>query len=122
MPSPAHATFGQPTQLRPSCFALSMLFSDWSRSGRMDLRISNDKQYYLPTDGEEQLWRISPGAPPSLYTADDGWENLQVNGMGIASYDINGDGYPETDLTNQADNRPQTLASHPPRPQNRNIE
>ena len=120
-PSLTGATFGRPVPLRPSWCALSMLFSDWSRSGRMDLRISNDKQYYLPTDGEEQLWRISPGAPPSLYTADDGWVNLQVNGMGIASYDLNGDGYPEIYLTSQADNRLQTLAADPSRPTYRDI-
>src|SRR5207253_11307127 len=112
-PSPTGATFGRPVPLRPGWCALSMLFSDWSRSGRMDLRVSNDKQYYLPTDGEEQLWRISPGAAPSLYTADDGWVNLQVNGMGIASYDLTGDGYPEIYLTSQADNRLQTLAADP---------
>ncbi len=120
-PSPSGATFGGPVPLRPSWCALSMLFSDWSRSGRMDLRVSNDKQYYLPTDGEEQLWRISPGVAPSLYTADDGWVNLQVNGMGIASYDLNGDGYPEIYLTSQADNRLQTLAADPSRPTYRDI-
>jgi len=120
-PSPTGATFGRPVPLRPGWCALSMLFSDWSRSGRMDLRVSNDKQYYLPTDGEEQLWRISPGAAPSLYTADDGWVNLQVNGMGIASYDLTGDGYPEIYLTSQADNRLQTLAADPSRPTYRDI-
>ena len=120
-PSPSGATFGGPVPLRPSWCALSMLFSDWSRSGRMDLRVSNDKQYYLPTDGEEQLWRISPGVAPSLYTADDGWVNVQVNGMGIASYDLNGDGYPEIYLTSQADNRLQTLAADPSRPTYRDI-
>ena len=87
----------------------------------MDLRVSNDKQYYLPTDGEEQLWRISPGVAPSLYTADDGWVKLQVNGMGIASYDLTGDGYPEIYLTSQADNRLQTLAADPSRPTYRDI-
>ena len=37
-----------------------MLFSDWDRSGRRDLRVSNDRHYY-DCDGEEQLWRIAPG-------------------------------------------------------------
>ncbi len=118
---PAGGSFGRPVPLRPSWCALSMLFSDWSRSGRMDLRVSNDKQYYLPTDGEEQLWRISPGAAPSLYTADDGWVNVQVNGMGIASYDLTGDGYPEIYLTSQADNRLQTLVAGPSRPTYRDV-
>ena len=44
----------------PGYCTLSMLFSDWSASGRRDLRMSNDRHYYL--DGEEQLWRIEPGA------------------------------------------------------------
>jgi hypothetical protein len=113
--------FGRPEPLRPSWCALSMLFSDWSRSGRMDLRVSNDQHYYLPTDGQEQLWRIASGAPPSLYTADDGWVNVQVQGMGIASYDLTGDGYPEVFLTSQADNRLQTLTVGPSRPTYRDI-
>ncbi|MEI4927531.1 hypothetical protein Q8G50_33990, partial [Klebsiella pneumoniae] len=70
-----------------------MLFSDWDRSGRMDLRVSNDADYYLPTDGQEQLWRIAPGEAPHLYTADEGWMPVQVQGMGIASYDLTGSGY-----------------------------
>jgi hypothetical protein len=98
-----------------------MLFSDWSRSGRMDLRVSNDQHYYLPTEGQDQLWRVPPGQTPSLYTADDGWVNVQVQGMGIASYDLTGDGYPEVFLTSQADNRLQTLASAPSRPTYRDI-
>jgi hypothetical protein len=115
------ATFGRPTPLTPSWCALSMLFSDWSRSGRMDLRVSNDQHYYLPTEGEEQLWRVPAGQPPSLYTADEGWVRVQVQGMGIASYDLTGDGYPEVFLTSQADNRLQTLTAGPSRPTYRDI-
>jgi hypothetical protein len=120
-PAAAAATYGRPLPLRPSWCALSMLFSDWSRSGRMDLRVSNDQHYYLPTEGQDQLWRVPPGQTPSLYTADDGWVNVQVQGMGIASYDLTGDGYPEVFLTSQADNRLQTLASAPSRPTYRDI-
>ena len=120
-PSPTGATFGPPSPLTPSWCALSMLFSDWNRSGRMDLRVSNDEHYYLPTEGEEQLWRIPPHQPPSLYTADDGWVAVQVQGMGIASYDLTGDGYPEVFLTSQADNRLQTLALGPSHPTYRDI-
>jgi hypothetical protein len=120
-PSPAGATYGRPVPLRPSWCALSMLFSDWSRSGRMDLRVSNDEHYYLPTEGQEQLWRVRPGEAPLLYTADDGWVNVQVQGMGIASYDVTGDGYPEVFLTSQADNRLQTLAAGPAQPTYRDI-
>jgi hypothetical protein len=56
-----------------------------------------------------------------LYTADDGWVNVQVQGMGIASYDVTGDGYPEVFLTSQADNRLQTLAAGPAQPTYRDI-
>ena len=107
--------------LRPSWCALSMLFSDWSRSGHADLRVSNDAHYYLPSDGQEQLWRMRSGAAPSLYTADDGWVTTQVQGMGIASYDVTGDGYPEVFLTSQGDNRLQTLAAGPSKPTYRDI-
>jgi enediyne biosynthesis protein E4 len=115
------AMFGRPVPLTPSWCALSMLFSDWNRSGRMDLRVSNDQHYYLPTEGEEQLWRVPGGQPPSLYTADDGWVRVQVQGMGIASYDVTGDGYPDVFLTSQADNRLQTLTAGPSQPTYRDI-
>jgi hypothetical protein len=105
--------------LNPSWCALSMLFSDWDRSGRRDLRISNDSHYYM--DGEEQLWRMEPGAPPRLYTADDGWVLVSVEGMGIGSYDLTGDGYPEVFLTSQGSNRLQTLTSGPDKPTYRDI-
>ena len=120
-PSPAGATYERSLPLRPSWCALSMLFSDWNRSGRMDLRVSNDQHYYLTTEGQEQLWRVLPGQTPSLYTADDGWVNVQVQGMGIASYDLTGDGYPEIFLTSQADNKLQTLLAGPSRPTYRDI-
>ena len=120
-PATTGVGFGRPMPLTPSWCALSMLFSDWNRSGRMDLRVSNDEHYYLPTEGQEQLWRIPPNTAPSLYTADDGWVNVQVQGMGIASYDLTGDGYPEVFLTSQADNRLQTLAAGPAHPTYRDI-
>lgn len=120
-PAPNTATYAAPMPLVPSWCALSMLFSDWDRSGRVDLRVSNDLQYYLPTDGQEQLWRVPMRGAPSLYTADDGWVNVQVNGMGIASYDLTGDGYPEVFLTSQGDNKLQTLASGPDKPTYRDI-
>ena len=63
-----------------------MLFSDWDRSGRRDLRVSNDRQYYLEGGGgQEQLWRMTNGEPPRLYTSEDGWATLKIWGMGIAS-------------------------------------
>ncbi len=120
-PAAAAPTYGPRIPLTPSWCALSMLFSDWDRSGRMDLRVSNDQHYYLPNEGQEQLWRVAPGEPPSLYTADDGWVTVQVQGMGIASYDLTGDGYPEVFLTSQGDNRLQTLAVGPSHPTYRDI-
>ncbi len=113
---PAGAKYGASLPLRPSWCALSMLFSDWDRSGRMDLRVSNDEQYYLPTEGQEQLWRISPGQAPHLYTEEEGWATVQIQGMGIASYDLTGSGYPDYFLTSQAASRLQTLTSGPSRP------
>jgi hypothetical protein len=117
----ATGTYGPPIPLTPSWCALSMLFSDWDRSGRRDLRVSNDQHYYLPTDGQEQLWRVTPREPPTLYTADEGWVTVQIQGMGIASYDLTGDGYPEVFLTSQADNRLQTLTIGPSQPTYRDI-
>jgi enediyne biosynthesis protein E4 len=105
---PEGDAYGPPIALSPGHCTLSMLFSDWDRSGRPDLRFSNDRHYYR--DGGEQLWRIEPGVKPSLYTADDGWEELRIWGMGIASRDLTGDGRPEVYLTSQADNKLQTLA------------
>jgi hypothetical protein len=113
-PAPDGDGYAVPLDLAPGHCPLSMLFSDWDRSGRRDLRISNDRQYY--TDGEEQLWRIAAGEPPRLYTAADGWVTVRVFGMGIASQDVTGDGYPEVYLTSQADNKLQTLRDGPGRP------
>lgn len=102
------------TPLSPGWCTLSVLFSDWDRSGRKDLRIANDKHYYR--DGEEQLWRIEAGEAPYLYTRDDGWNKLQIWGMGIATQDVTGDGLPEVYLTSQGDNKFQTLTEGPTRP------
>ena len=95
--------------LAPGHCALSMLFSDWSRSGEPALRVSNDREYYK--GGQEQLWKVAPGEPAQQYTADDGWKRLQVWGMGIASHDVDGDGLPEVFLTSMSDNKLQKLAA-----------
>ena len=99
--------YGTPLPLTPGWCTLSILFSDWDRSGRGDLRVANDKHYYR--DGEEQLWRIAEGDAPRLYTRDDGWKKIQIWGMGIASFDVTGDGLPEVFLTSQGDNKFQSL-------------
>lgn len=99
--------YGDPAPLVPGWCTMSMLFSDWDRSGQRDLRVTNDRQYYR--DGEEQLWRIVAGETPQPYTGTDGWQQLQINGMGIASYDVTGDGLPELFLASMGDNKLQTL-------------
>ena len=100
--------FGAPIPLKPSFCALSMLFTDWNRSGTPSLRVSNDREYYKA--GQEQMWHLEPGADPKLYTdKDDGWKRLRIWGMGIASADVNLDGYPDYYLTSMADNKLQVL-------------
>ncbi len=122
---PAGGTgYGTPIPLSPGYCPLSMLFSDWDGSGRRDLRIANDRHYYdakYADVGGEQLWRIAPGEAPQAYTAADGWKQLQLWGMGIASQDLNGDGLPEIYITSQADNKLQTLANGPAQPTYRDI-
>jgi enediyne biosynthesis protein E4 len=103
--------FAPPLPLKPSFCALSMLFTDWNRSGTPSLRIANDREYY--EGGQEQLWKIDPGATPVRYTEKEGWKQLRVWGMGLASTDINGDGYPDYFITSMADNKLQTLSAVP---------
>ena len=55
-------------------------------------------------------------ATPRLYGRDDGWEQLRIFGMGIASYDVTGDGYPDYLLTSMADNKLRTLKEGADRP------
>ena len=111
--------YGQALELAPDYCSLSMLFSDWDRSGRRDLRVTNDRQYYV--NGMDQLWRMQPGAPPYAYTDADGWVSLQIWGMGIASFDVTGRGYPDVFLTSQGDNKLQTLTAGPGQPMYRDI-
>jgi hypothetical protein len=111
--------YGPATPLAPGFCTLSILFSDWDRSGRRDLRITNDRQYYV--NGEDQLWRIAGDAAPRLYTDTDGWVSLQIWGMGIATFDVTGRGYPDVFLTSQGDNKLQTLATGPGQPTYRDI-
>jgi hypothetical protein len=109
--------FAAPVTLSPSWCTLSVLFSDWDRSGRRDLRVSNDRHYYGDfSPGQEQLWEVAPGTAPREYTAADGWKPLRIWGMGIADYDVSGDGYPDYYLTSQADNKLQMLADGASRP------
>ncbi len=103
----AAGAYGPSIALEPGYCTLSILFSDWGRTGQRDLRMANDRHYYR--DGEEQLWRMDPGATPRPYTAAEGWRTMQIWGMGIASQDLTGDGKPEVFLASQADNKLQAL-------------
>jgi enediyne biosynthesis protein E4 len=117
-PDPTAMKFGAPIALKPSFCSLSMLFTDWNKSGTPSLRVSNDREYYQ--GGQEQLWHIEPGKEPALYNDKDGWKFVRIWGMGIASYDLNFDGYPEYFLSSMADSRLQSLtnvvAGVPPKP------
>jgi hypothetical protein len=94
--------YDAPQELAPGYCALSMLFTDWSRTGRQDLRISNDRHYYV-RGGQEQLWAMEQA--PRLYETEDGWADYQLWGMGIASRDMNGDGYSDVYLTSMGDQK-----------------
>jgi enediyne biosynthesis protein E4 len=115
-PDGTDGRYGRPIPLSPGYCPLSMLFSDWDGSGRRDLRVSNDRQYYDDDVGGEQLWRFEPGKLPRAYAPADGWKLLRLWGMGIASYDVTGDGYPEVYLTSQGANTLQTLVAGPSEP------
>lgn len=106
-PDSGTGRYADPLALSPGFCTLSILFSDWDRSGERDLRMANDRHYYR--DGHEQLWRIRAGAEPAEYTEADGWKTMLIWGMGIASQDLTGDGRPEVLLTSQGDNKLQTL-------------
>ncbi|POF33720.1 CRTAC1 family protein [Roseibium marinum] len=100
-------SYREATRLSPGYCSLSMLFTDWNRSGEPALRISNDRQYYR--GGEEQLWAVPPGRPPRPYRKSDGWQHLKIWGMGIASIDLDVDGFPEYALTSMGDTKLQKL-------------
>jgi hypothetical protein len=104
--------WGPALALGPGHCALSMLFTDWARTGRADLRVSNDREYYK--GGQEQLWAME--AVPRLYTEAEGWVPLRIWGMGIAARDVTGDGLTDYALTSMADNKLQTLAAPEQRP------
>jgi hypothetical protein len=88
--------------LEPGFCALSLLFTDWARNGRADLRISNDRHYYV-RDGQEQLWAMDD--TPRLYTEDDGWTRHMLWGMGIAVRDLDRDGRDDVYLSSMGDQR-----------------
>lgn len=99
------------TTLAPGHCALSMLFTDWSRTGRADLRISNDRHYYV-RDGQEQLWAMED--TPRLYDETDGWQRHTLWGMGIATRDLDRDGRDEVYLSSMGDQRLMQQVGHGP--------
>ncbi|WP_209595780.1 CRTAC1 family protein [Ruegeria sp. HKCCSP351] len=99
---PVGAAYGPPFHLVPGHCSLSILFSDWARSGRADLRVSNDRHYYV-RGGQEQLWAMED--TPRLYAPEDGWVSYSIWGMGIASRDVSGDGFPDVYLTSMGDQK-----------------
>ena len=106
-PTNKAANYSDPIELRPGHCALSMLFTDWNKSGEPALRITNDRQYYR--GGQEQLWRVPANGAPRRYTKNQGWKPLRIWGMGIAETDLNQDGLPEYALSSMGDTMLQTL-------------
>ncbi|MCP4826947.1 MAG: CRTAC1 family protein [Shimia sp.] len=90
------------TKLSPGFCPLSILFSDWGRLGRADLRMSNDRHYYVK-GGSEQLWAME--ATPRLFDEADGWATHMLWGMGIAERDLDFDGKAEVFLSSMGDQR-----------------
>ncbi|MCZ4257928.1 CRTAC1 family protein [Sulfitobacter sp. G21635-S1] len=84
--------------LTPGFCPLSMLAARDAR-GRQTLRISNDRHYYVK-GGHEQMWDI---AERRFLGPEDGWQNVALWGMGIASRDLTGDGADEVMLTSMGD-------------------
>ncbi|MDW4549150.1 CRTAC1 family protein [Defluviimonas sp. D31] len=89
--------YGPPEVIAPGFCALSMLISDWRRIGVPELRISNDRHYYV-RGGYEQMFRLNP-----LSERQEDWPKVSLWGMGIASGDVTGDGLPEVMLTSMGD-------------------
>ncbi len=100
-------SYRDPIALSPGHCALSMIFTDWNKSGQDSLRITNDRHYHR--GGEEQLWRLDQKRYPRLFTRADGWQPLVIWGMGIAEGDLNADGFPEYVLTSMGDTKIQTV-------------
>lgn len=88
----------QSTALTPGFCPLSILAARDAR-GRPTLRLSNDRHYYV-RGGYEQMWDI---AEERFLGPRDGWENVSLWGMGIASHDLTGDGRDEVMLTSMGD-------------------
>lgn len=83
---------------RPGFCTLSALAARDAR-GRMTLRLSNDRHYYV-RGGYEQMFDL---AERRFLGPEDGWPQVALWGMGIASRDLTGDGRDEVMLTSMGD-------------------
>lgn len=95
--SPAGETY-QARDLAPGFCTLSALAGRDAR-GRVTLRLSNDRHYYV-RGGHEQMWDIEEAR---FLDEADGWPKISLWGMGIASRDLTGDGRDEVMLTSMGD-------------------
>jgi hypothetical protein len=93
---PGAGGFGAVEHIDPGYCTLSALISDWQRNGTPELRLSNDRHYYV-RGGYEQMFRLLP-----LEERSD-WAKVSLWGMGIASRDLTGDGLPEVMMTSMGD-------------------
>ncbi len=84
--------------LQPGFCPLSILAAEDAR-GKQTLRLSNDRHYYVK-GGFEQMWDI---VEERFLGPQDGWENVALWGMGIASRDLTGDRRDEVMLTSMGD-------------------
>ena len=94
---PVGDKYAAPEVIKPGFCTLSMLISDWQRNGTPELRISNDRHYYVK-GGYEQMFHLNP-----LAERDKDWPRFSLWGMGIASQDITGDGLPDIMMTSMGD-------------------
>ncbi|KFE33919.1 CRTAC1 family protein [Thioclava atlantica] len=88
--------YGRVEEIDPGYCTLSALISDWQRNGHPELRLSNDRHYYV-RGGYEQMFELSPLRERA------NWRHVSLWGMGIASRDITGDGLPEVMMTSMGD-------------------
>ena len=93
---PKGKKYAETETISPGYCTLSALISDWRRNGTPELRLSNDRHYYV-RGGYEQMFRLNP-----LEEQAD-WPHVSLWGMGIASRDITGDGLPEVMMTSMGD-------------------
>ncbi len=118
-PDASGSRYAAPVPLQPGYCPLSLLFSDWSGTGERDLRVANDRNYYI--GGQEQLWRFVPGEDPRLWTEAEGWVPVQIQGMGIATSVLPGSDFPYYYVTSQADSKLFELKGGPDRPTYRSV-